>query len=79
MTPTLTLLLAQATIVLRGQICQVELGLQGKADLRIQADSKTWLRFLSQEASLPLALLSGRIRLRGNPRLLAQFGACFPA
>ncbi len=34
--------------------------------------------FLHKERSLILALLQGRIRLRGNLRLLLRFARCFP-
>ncbi|CAN2533492.1 Epoxyqueuosine+reductase [Methylocapsa aurea] len=53
-------------------------GLIGKADLRIFADAQTWLRFLRKERSLLWSLLTFKIRLRGDPRLLAAFGRCFP-
>jgi len=57
----------------------VEKGLSGKANLRVKADSETWIGFLAKEKSLVLAFLSGRIRIRGNPLLLIAFGRCFPS
>jgi len=54
-------------------------GHQGEADLRVTADSDTWLRFLRKEASLPWALLRRRVRFKGSPRLLLAFGRCFPS
>jgi len=54
-------------------------GHQGKADLRVTADSDTWLRVLRKETSLPWALLRRRVRLKGSPRLLLAFGRCFPS
>jgi ferredoxin len=68
-----------ATIVIRDQTLRVTNGLSGDPDLRVTADSDTWLRFLRKEASLPWALIRRRIRLRGSPRLLVAFGRCFPS
>src|SRR4029079_14905575 len=48
---------AEATVVIRDQAIRVERGLVGKADLRIVADSRTWLGFLAKERSLVWALL----------------------
>ena len=42
-------------------------------DLLVQADGATWIGFLCKQRNLLLALLTGRIRLRGNPRLLLRF------
>jgi NAD-dependent dihydropyrimidine dehydrogenase PreA subunit len=69
----------EATVVIRARAVHVAEGHQGRADLRLTADSATWLRFLRKEASLPWALLRRRIRLKGSPRLLVAFGRCFPS
>ena len=69
----------QATIVIRDRTLQVSDGHTGEANLRMTADSDTWLRFVRREASLPWALLRRRIRIKGSPRLLLAFGRCFPA
>jgi ferredoxin len=50
----------------------------GRADLRVFADSETWLGFLAKERSLLWALLRRRIRIKGSPKLLVAFGKCFP-
>ena len=68
-----------ATVVIRGQNIEVQDGLIGTADLRVKADGRTWLGFLAGERSLVWALLTGRIRLKGSPRLLIAFGKCFPS
>lgn len=69
----------QATIIIAKKKIEVRDGLSGKADLAVTADGETWIRFLRKEARLPFALLSRRIKLRGDPRLLLAFGRCFPA
>jgi len=69
----------EATVVIRDAKISVSDGHQGSADLTLTADSKTWMRFLRKEASLPFALIRRKIRLRGTPRLLIAFGRCFPS
>jgi len=69
----------KSTIVIRDQAVEVKAGHEGRADLRITADSATWLGFLAKERSLLWALLRGKIRLKGNPKLLLAFGKCFPS
>lgn len=68
-----------ATIVIAGRKLTVSDGHVGAPDLTVTADADTWIRFLRKEASLPWALISRRIRLSGDPRLLAAFARCFPA
>jgi Fe-S-cluster-containing hydrogenase component 2 len=46
--------------------------------LRITADSRTWLEFLAKERGLLGALVRGKIRVKGDPRLLRAFARCFP-
>src|SRR5438094_1146530 len=69
----------EATVTIRDGTLQVRDGHQGEADLRVTADSETWLGFLAKERSLLWALLRRRIRIKGSPRLLVAFGKCFPS
>ncbi len=69
------------TVTVRDQRLTVDEGLHGHPDLHVTADADTWLRFLAggqNPARLLPALLRRRLRLRGDPRLLARLGACFP-
>lgn len=68
-----------ATVVISNQNIEVSSGLQGKADLTLKADAKTWLGFLAKEKGLLPALFTGKIRIKGSPRLLKNFGKCFPS
>lgn len=68
----------EATVDIRDQRISVSPGLEGKADLVVRADSEAWLGFLRHERKLPWELLRGRIRLRGSPARLKEFGRCFP-
>ena len=69
----------KACVVIRNQKLEVREGHAGKADLRMNADSRTWLRFLRKDASLVWALLTLKIRIHGSPRLLLAFSRCFPS
>lgn len=67
----------QATVRIHKGRLTVTPGLVGRADLRLSADSETWLKFLGRRHSLLKALLLRRFRLKGNPRLLPAFARCF--
>src|SRR5437899_4175668 len=69
----------KATVTIRDEKLQVSAGHNGQADLRLTADSQTWLRFLRKEANLVWALLRRKIRISGSPKLLLAFGRCFPS
>jgi hypothetical protein len=69
----------EATVTIRDGTLQVQDGHQGEADLRVTADSETWLGFLAKERSLLWALLRRKIRIKGSPKLLVAFGKCFPS
>lgn len=70
---------SEVTVIIdRGRL-EVSRGLLTTPDLVVRADAATWVRFLRREISLPRALLTRRIRLRGNPKWLIQFGKCFPS
>lgn len=69
----------EATVTIRAGTLTVETGLQGRSQLRVTADSTTWLRMLAKEVSPVWAMLTGRVRLWGNPKWLLAFGRCFPS
>ncbi|MGE5141177.1 MAG: FAD-binding oxidoreductase, partial [Rudaea sp.] len=54
-------------------------GLLGNPSVHVTADARTWLGFLAKEKGLIPALLTRKIRLKGNPKLLLAFGKCFPS
>jgi alkyl sulfatase BDS1-like metallo-beta-lactamase superfamily hydrolase len=68
---------ARATVSIRDGRLTVSEGHARDADLRLWADSATWLGFLAKERNLLWALLRRKIRIRGNPKLLLAFGRCF--
>ena len=69
----------EATITIKNRTLDIQDGLIGTPDVHVTADAKTWLGFLAKEKSLPVALITRRIRLKGNPKLLLAFGKCFPS
>ena len=69
----------EATVTIREGNITVENGLLGKPNIRVTADSEIWLGFLAGERNLLWALLTRRIRLKGNPKWLLAFKRCFPS
>lgn len=69
----------KATVTIRDRTVHVEAGHRHSADLKITADSTTWLRFLAKEQNLVWALLQRKIRTKGALKLLQAFGRCFPS
>lgn len=68
-----------ATVTIREQKLTVTPGHHGTPNLRVTADSATWLGFLAKERSLVWSLLRRKVRLKGSPKLLIAFGKCFPS
>jgi ferredoxin len=68
----------QWTVTIRDRTLTVQEGHEGTADLRVTADSQTWLGIAAGERSVVWALLRRKVRVRGPLRLLRAFGRCFP-
>ncbi|BAO83841.1 flavodoxin reductase family 1 [Serpentinimonas maccroryi] len=69
----------QVTVVIQQQKISVKEGHVGQPDLRVTADSQTWVGFLRAERNMVWALVRRKIRLAGPPKLLLAFGKCFPS
>jgi ferredoxin len=69
----------EATVTIREGELSVEKGLLGKRNIKVIADSETWLGFLAGERNLLWALLTRRVRLKGNLKWLRAFKRCFPS
>ncbi|MCH8208873.1 MAG: SCP2 sterol-binding domain-containing protein [Nitrospinae bacterium] len=66
----------KAAIIINHGKVKVEDGAVPDADLRVVADSETWLRIVNKEI-LPLwPILTGRLKVRGNPLNLLRFQNC---
>ncbi len=70
--------LHKATVkIYAGKLVVLE-GHVGVPDLRVDADSKAWVRFLNKEISIFRCLVLRKIKLKGSVKLLSDFGRCFP-
>ncbi|WP_036718681.1 SCP2 sterol-binding domain-containing protein [Paenibacillus harenae] len=67
----------QTTIDIRDNKLQIRDGFHGKPDIRITVDSKTWLKIVAKEKNVAAALLTRKLRIKGNPKLLMNFEKCF--
>jgi len=68
-----------ATVVIDAGKITVTDGLEGRADLTVAADARTWVEFVRRDRGLLLAAVRRRIKLRGRISLLLAFARCFPA
>ena len=69
----------EGTVTIRDKELIVREGLEGQADLRVTADSQTWVKFLAKEINLAKALVIRRIKIKGSPKLMLAFARCFPS
>ena len=66
----------KATINISDCKVDVQDGFVGEPDLRVFADSETWVKMLNEEISLPKALITRKLKLRGNPARMKEFKSC---
>jgi alkyl sulfatase BDS1-like metallo-beta-lactamase superfamily hydrolase len=69
----------EGTVTIRKKSLAVREGLEGKPDLHVTADSKTWIKFLAKEINLVKALVTRKIKIKGSPKLMMAFAKCFPS
>ncbi len=62
-----------ATVTISKGRLEVHDGLIGKANLRAKVDSETWVAFLNGERSLFRAIITRKLRIKGNPIHLMRF------
>jgi Fe-S-cluster-containing hydrogenase component 2 len=70
---------SKATVTIRNKTIDVRDGHIGTPNIRVRADSRTWLGVVAKERNLVWALIRRKIRIKGPPKLLVAFGKCFPA
>lgn len=68
----------QATVTIDDGVLRVDDGLIGEADVRVRATAQVWLEVVTKKRHPVIAVLTGRLRLRGERSLLDRFAACFP-
>ncbi len=69
----------KGTVVIRNKTLQVHDDHSGESDLHLIADTRAWLKFLAKEKSMLSAVLTGKVRIKGSPRLMKAFARCFPS
>jgi ferredoxin len=67
---------AEATIVITDGKLAVRDGHADTVDLRVTADSETWVKMLNEEVSQFRAILSGKLKVKGNPLRMRDFTRC---
>lgn len=70
--------LIRATVVIHDGVLTVHEGLVGDADVYVSAATDVWLDIVTKKRSAVWAVLTGRLKTKGNRSLLDRFGACFP-
>jgi putative sterol carrier protein/Fe-S-cluster-containing hydrogenase component 2 len=68
----------EVTIMVRDGKLTVHEGHQGTPDVRVEADSMTWLRFINREIHIVKAIVTRKVKVQGSFRTLQAFGKCFP-
>ena len=68
----------EATVVIRDKTMAVAPGHEGEPDLRLFADSATWLGLMAKEKGMFWAVVSGKVKVKGPMALIKAFAACFP-
>lgn len=68
----------EATVRIAGGKLTVQPGHQGEADVRVTADTDTWLRILNREYGMITAIVLRKVRVKGSMELFRAFGRCFP-
>jgi len=67
----------EATVIIKDKSIRIKPGHEGVPDVRVQADTITWLRVLHKESSMIKEIIFRRIRVKGPIKLFKAFGNCF--
>lgn len=69
----------QATVRIDDGALEVEEGaLVGQPDVLVRADGALWIDIVTKRRSPVVAVLMGRLKIKGDRALLDRFAACFP-
>jgi Fe-S-cluster-containing hydrogenase component 2 len=68
----------EATVRIADGTLEVSAGLLGEADVRVDAPGRVWLDIVAKRRSPVVAVLTRKLKLRGDRSLLDRFAACFP-
>ncbi len=64
------------TVAIADGRLEIQEGHVGDADLRVRADSQSWLKIARKEASPFWPVITGKLKISGNPMLLMKFQNC---
>ncbi len=67
----------EATVIIKNKTISVQGGHAGLPDIRVHADTKTWLQVLHKESTMSKEIIFRRIRVKGPMQLFKAFGRCF--
>lgn len=67
-----------ATVRITDGTLHVDEALVGEPDVHVRATEATWLGVVTKRRNPALAVLLGRLRVRGDRALLDKFASCFP-
>lgn len=56
---------------------KIENGIDDNSDISIKADSGLWLKSLQNKKAILIGMLTGKARIKGNPKYLKEFGEIF--
>ncbi|MGD2271068.1 MAG: SCP2 sterol-binding domain-containing protein [Desulfobacterales bacterium] len=65
-----------ATIKIENREMEVLDGLVDKPNLMVNADAKTWIKLVNEEISTLKAIITGKLKVKGNPLLMRKFKSC---
>jgi len=68
----------KATYIVQNQSLEILLEHQGVPDLVITAKENDWVRFLNKDLNLFWALITRKIKTKGNLKHFQNFGKIFP-
>jgi putative sterol carrier protein len=68
----------EVTIEVREGKLSVREGHHGTPDVRVEADSPTWLSFVNREIHIVKAIVTRKVKVQGSIKILQTFGNCFP-
>jgi ferredoxin len=68
----------KSTVVINDGALTVADGLEGVPDVHISTTGDTWIDIVTKRRSPVFAVLTGRLKIRGDRSLLGRFAACFP-
>jgi hypothetical protein len=70
---------SKVTYIIKNQSLEILDGHQGKPDLVITSKAKDWTKFLNKELNLFWALITRKIKTKGNLKHFQNFGKVFPS